>query len=192
MNNTTIGWLLGDDNPAVKYRIRTEVLGDPADKTSVLAWLNNFLPNDWSARTGLWFSYYITAFAECGLSYTDIPLDKSIIIGFGNAFTFEHGCADYMHLRALVKLGLADAPLVSGIIKRLPERQLPDGGFLCLHRVDRLKRIPISCVKSNMYALLFCSECKKCGIRTEIEQRCWTIFGITSCSIAQTTPKRSS
>lgn len=75
-----------------------------------------------------------------------------------------------MHLRALVKLGLADEPTVADILKHLPERQLPDGGFLCLYRVDKLKRIPKSCVKANMYALMFCAECKKRGINTKIEQ----------------------
>ena len=170
MNNTTIDWLLSDDNPAVKYRTQTEILDQPADKVLVLEWLNDFLPADWTARTGLWFRYYITAFAECGLSYNDIPLDKETIIGFGSTFPFEHSCADYMQLRALVKLGLADEPKVAEIIRHLPERQLPDGGFLCLHRVDKMKRIPKSCVKANMYALLFCAKCKKRGISTKIEQ----------------------
>lgn len=165
-----IEWLLGEDNPAVKYRAQTEILGQSADKTSVLEWLNAFLPADWTARTGLWFRYYITAFAECGLSYTNIPLDKEAVIGFWSAFPFEHSCADYMHLRALVKLGLADEPTVAETIRHMPEHQLPDGGFLCLHRVDKLKRIPKSCVKASMYALLFTAECKKLGISTEIEQ----------------------
>lgn len=169
-NDAAIQWLLQDDNPAAKYRTQTEILGQSVDKVPVLEWLNAFLPTDWMAGTGLWFRYYITAFAECGLSYTDIPLDKETIIGFGNAFPFEHSCADYMHLRALVKLGLTDEPTVAEIIKRLPERQLPDGGFLCLHRVDKLKRIPKSCMKASMYALLFCAECKKRGISTGIER----------------------
>lgn len=169
-DSTCIQWLLEDDNPAVKYRTQTEFLGQPADKAPVLEWLNAFLPTDWTSRTGLWSRYYITAFAECGLSCTDIPLDKEAIIGFGRAFSFEHNCADYMHLRALVKLGLADEPTVAEIIRHLPERQLPDGGFLCLHRVDKLKRIPKSCVKANMYALMFCAECKKRDIGTDIEQ----------------------
>lgn len=169
-NKTAIEWLLQDDNPAVKYRTQAEILGQPANKAPVLEWLNASLPTDWTARTGLWFRYYITAFAECGLSYTDIQLEKEAIIGFGTAFPFEHSCADYMHLRALVKLGFADDPRVAEIIKHLPECQLPDGGFLCLHRVDKLKRIPKSCVKANMYALMFCSECRKKDIKTDIQE----------------------
>ena len=38
----------------------------------------------------------------------------------------------------------------------ITEKQLPDGGFLCLHRLDKMNRIPKSCVKANMYALMFC------------------------------------
>ena len=70
-NKTAIEWLLQDDNPAVKYRTQAEILGQPANKAPVLEWLNAFLPTDWTARTGLWFRYYITA------------------------FPFEHSCADY-------------------------------------------------------------------------------------------------
>lgn len=117
MNDATINWLLGEDNPAVKYRTQTEIRGHPADKAPVLEWLNDSLPADWTSRTGLWFRYYITAFAECGLSYADIPLDKEAIIGFGNAFPFEHSCADYIHLWALVKLGFADEPAIAKIIR---------------------------------------------------------------------------
>jgi hypothetical protein len=49
-------------------------------------------------------------------------------------------------------------------------KQLPDGGFLCLHRLDKMKRIPKSCVKANMYALMFGAECRKKGIKTDIEE----------------------
>ncbi|MDR0883339.1 MAG: hypothetical protein LBN05_01830 [Oscillospiraceae bacterium] len=165
-----ISWLLEDNNPAVKYRTQTEFLGQAADREPVKTWLNNAIPADWTERNGLWFRYYINAFAECGLTYEDIPLPKQAVIGFGSAFPFEHSCADYMHLRSLVRLGLADEPRVAEIIRNLHSRQLPDGGFLCLHRVDKLKRIPKSCVKANIYALMFCAECRKNGIKTDIEQ----------------------
>ncbi|NJD03233.1 MAG: hypothetical protein FIA99_11730 [Ruminiclostridium sp.] len=168
VDSPAIQLLLGDDNPAVKYRTKTEILGQPADKVPVIEWLNASLPTDWKERKGLWATYYLTSFAESGLNAKDIPMDKERVIGFDNAFPFDEGCGDYMRLRALARLGLAEEPTVKAIIKRLSERQLPDGGFLCLHRLDKLKRIPKSCVKVNMFALLFCAECKKKGIYTDI------------------------
>jgi hypothetical protein len=74
-----------------------------------------------------------------------------------------------MLLRALIRLGLAEEPKVKNLISRLTEKQLPDGGFLCLHRLDKMNRIPKSCVKANMFALMFCAECRKKGINTGIE-----------------------
>jgi len=169
MDSKIISWLLEDDNPAVKYRTQTEILGEPADKTPVIAWANDFLPDDWTDREGLWSVYYLNTFAECGLTFEDIPLPKEKAIHFGTAYKFEHSCGDYMRLRVLVRLGLAEEPKIARLISNMNEKQLPDGGFLCLHRLEKMKRIPKSCVKTNMYALMFCSECKKKSIKVDIE-----------------------
>ena len=170
MNDNVMNWLLEDDDPAVKYRTQTEILGEAADKSPVVAWVNDFLPADWTEREGLWSVYYLNTFAECGLTFEDIPLDKEKAIHFGTKYQFEHSCGDYMRLRALVRLGLADELGVADIISNLTEKQLPDGGFLCLHRVDKMNRIPKSCVKANMYALMFCAECRKQGVKTDIDE----------------------
>ncbi|HCA30065.1 MAG TPA: hypothetical protein DEP23_11105 [Ruminococcaceae bacterium] len=170
MSNDVINWLLEDNNPAMKYRTMTEILGESADKEPVIAWLNKSLPDDWMERKGLWSVYYLTAFAECGLRFEDIPLKKDKIINFGNENPFVYGCGDYMRLRALVRLGLGNELEVADIISKLSDKQLPDGGFLCLHRIDKLKYVPKSCVKANMLALLFCAECKKQGIKNDIEK----------------------
>jgi hypothetical protein len=168
MNNDVINWLLEDENPAVKYRTQTEILGELADKAPVAAWVNDFLPTDWKEREGLWSTYYLTTFAECGLTCEDIPLDKEKVLRYGTACRFEHSCGDYMRLRALVRLGLGDDAV--NIVNKSADKQLPDGGFLCLHRVDKMNRIPKSCVKANMHALMFCAECRKKGITTDIEK----------------------
>ena len=170
MGSDFINWLLEDDNPAVKYRTQTEILGEPADKMPIITWLDKSMPADWRERKQGIFKHYVTALAECGLDFDDITLEKDSIIQFGNAYKFDQGCGDYLHLRALVRLGLADEPAVANIIRRLPERQLPDGGFLCLHRLDKLKYVPKSCVKDNMAALMFCAECRKKGVTTNIEE----------------------
>lgn len=75
-----------------------------------------------------------------------------------------------MRLRALVRLGLGKEAEVADIINNLSEKQLPDGGFLCLSRLNKLKHTPKSCVKANMHALMFCAECRKKGIKTDMEK----------------------
>jgi hypothetical protein len=167
-DSSVVQWLLGDDNPAVKYRTQTELLGQSADKSDVVSWLNAFLPADWKTRKGLWSAYFLNSFAECGLTIEDTGLDEETAIGFDGDSPFDENCGDYMRLRALVRLGLGGDPAVTEIINKLSVRQLPDGGFLCLHRLDKLKYTPKSCVKVNMLALLFCAECKKKGIYTDI------------------------
>lgn len=168
MNEQVIEWLLEDSNPAVKYRTQTEILDEPADKEPVITWVNAFLPADWTKREGLWSTYYLTTIAESGLTFEDIPLDKESAIHFGTAYRFEHSCGDYMRLRSLVRLGLVEDAV--HIVQKSNEKQLPDGGFLCLHRLDKMKRIPKSCVKANMFALMFCAECRKKGIKVNIEE----------------------
>lgn len=68
-----LNWLLEDSNPAVKYRTQTEILNQPRNKEAVVSWLEDKLPTNWVETKGLWFSYYIVAFAECGLTYEDVP-----------------------------------------------------------------------------------------------------------------------
>ena len=84
INNTSpvIQWLLGDGNPAVKYRTQTEILGEAADKEPVIDWVNDFLPTDWKERNGLWSTYYLTTIAECGLTFEDVPLNKEKAVNF--------------------------------------------------------------------------------------------------------------
>ena len=168
-NQKIIDWLLENKNPAVKYRTQTEILGEPGDKASIIEYLNKSLPADWREREGLWSTYYLTAVAECGLTAEDFPINKEKAVDFGEKYQFGHSCGDYMRLRALIRLGFENDPKIAEIIRNLPSKQLPDGGFLCLHRIDKLKRTPKSCVKANMHALMFCAECRKKGIETEIE-----------------------
>jgi len=176
INGNVISWLLEDDNPAVRYRTQTEILGKTGDKAPILPWLNRSMPKDWPERQQGIFKHYLTALSECGLAHEDVPWDKGRIIQYGSVTHFGHSCADYLHLRALVRLGLAHEPTVAEIIRKLPERQLPDGGFLCLHRLDKLKYIPKSCVKANMAALMLCAECKKKDVTINITNNLLNYF----------------
>jgi hypothetical protein len=164
---TVIAWLLEPSNPAVAYRTQTELLGQSADKAPVVKWLTNFLPDNWEETKGLWFSYYLTAFSECGLKHEDTGVDAETLVRYKSITDFEYGCGDYMHLRALVRLGLGGHPLVAELIN-LTEQRLPDGGFLCARRKS-FKYVPKSCVKANYHALLLAAECHKQGIKSAFE-----------------------
>lgn len=169
-DNPVITWLLENDNPAIAYRTKTELLNEYANKDLTIEWFKKFLPQDWQDAKGLWSTYWLTSIAECGLTYNDIPFKQNLLC---DETEFDCGCGDFMKLRAMVKLGYKISHKIIEIIK---EKQLPDGGFLCLHRLDKLKYIPKSCVKVNMHALMFCAECKKKNINLNIENKLISYF----------------
>lgn len=160
----TLLWLLEDSNPAIQYRTRTELLGENSDISPVRDWILSRLPADWPEAKGLWYRYYILALAECGLKHENVPqgcLDRAI----GDLETaFECGCADFMLLYALVKLGLGECKAIHQIIASLNDRQLPDGGFVCERRLKKLGYTPKSCYKANLHALMLAAGCKKAAI----------------------------
>lgn len=174
--STVLDWLLEDNNPAVQYRTKIELLDEKADKQIVVNWINKFLPVDWKNTNGLWFQYYLTAIAECGLTHQDIQIDKDKSLNLITNKSFGFGCGDFMHLRALIMLGLQNESQIIDLIYILNQKQLNDGGFLCLQRLDKFKYAPKSCVKSNILALLFCSECKKRGIKLEMTDALLSYF----------------
>lgn len=164
-----IDWLLEDDNPAVKYRTQREILGEEADPRQAIEWVRGLLPDDWQDTPGLWYTYYLTALAECGLTRRDVEIDEERALRFLREWTFEAGCADFMQLRALAMLGFLDEPLIRETIDALSAHRLPDGGYLCLHRANKLKYTPKSCYKANLHALMFLAECAKRGLRAPLE-----------------------
>ena len=172
-NNSTIAWLLEDDNPPVQYRTRTELLGETAEKAPVISWLRDFQPKDWQETKGLWSTYWLTSVAECGLSFGDISIDAQKAASFYDENIFDCGCGDFMRLRALLRIGLMFPDFFFDVMK---DRQLPDGGFLCLHRLNKLNRTPKSCMKANMHALMFCSACRSRGIRVDFEEKLLSYF----------------
>jgi hypothetical protein len=83
-----IDWLLEEDNPAVRYRAATDLLGEKADISPVVDWVRSFLPDDWQNAKGLWYIYYLTALAECGLTKQIISIDKDKALAFYNGGPF--------------------------------------------------------------------------------------------------------
>lgn len=159
-----INWLLEEDNPAVRYRTQTEILNLPGNKSTVIKWIFTSLPQNWHETSGLWYVYYLTALAECGLSRTDIRADQ-----LAKAFEmlegdFSCGCADFMLLTALIRLGCAEHPAVRTVMSSLGENRLPDGGFVCQRQRNKRKYTPKSCYKDALHALFFVSACAKQGM----------------------------
>lgn len=185
-----IQWLLEDDNPAVQYRTKTEILNVKADKNKVIEWVFKFTSADWKEYKWIKAVYQLVAFSECGLTAEDIPMDKEEIIRYGSIHLYRHGCGDFLNLLALIRLGLANEPVVAEVIKRLPENLLPDGGYLCAVQLKKKKHIPKSCVKANMLALMICAECKKRNIKTDIEKKLIDYFWNHNLFYRTNTPQR--
>jgi hypothetical protein len=169
INNSVMEWLLQDDNPAIQYRTRTELLNEKTDNSKAVDWIRSILPADWKNTKGLWLTYFYNAIAECGIGGFELGIKKDDIINYFKDNPFEYNCQNFMQLRAFLMLGFKNELQNSGLITGIIDRQLYDGGFLCLHRLDKYKNMPKSCVKCNNYALLFLSECKKRQINLTIE-----------------------
>lgn len=170
MSNDTVAWLLDTGNSAVQYRTKTELLGLEAEPTEAFMWIEKKLPADWYKLKGLWYVYYINALAECGLNQSMLPSEwfEAAIERIRTSFDF--GCEAFMLLQAMVTLGFGENPDVQKIFALLCDNRLPDGGFLCERRKNRLKYIPKSCYKADYFALRLCSCCRKKGIVLDIEQ----------------------
>jgi hypothetical protein len=165
-----IDWLLEDNNPAMEYRTKTELLDEKADNSKVVNWIKSILPPDWKNTKGLWLTYHYNAIAECGINGFELDIKKSDITKYFQNNPFEYNCQNFMQLRAFVMLGFEKELQNIGLIENLNNKQLLDGGFLCLHRLLKYNDMPKSCVKCNNFALLFLSECKKRNINTSIEK----------------------
>lgn len=170
MNTEVINWLLEDNNPAVKYRTQAEILGESADASEAKSWIFSKLPTEWYSTKGLWYGYYVTALAECGLTKEDVPIEylSRAFDGMGSAF--QYGCADFMLLRALVMLGFYEHSAVKAVISGFQDSCLPDGGFLCESRLKKFSYTPKSCYKANALALMFLAECKKKNVAVDFGQ----------------------
>lgn len=77
---------------------------------------------------------------------------------------FDVNCDEMRALRALVMLGYGTDPRLCKCLDELAEYQLPVDGWLCLHRLDKLKRTSKSCIKAAMHGLLLAGELKKRAI----------------------------
>lgn len=187
ISDSTLEWLLEDENPAVRFRAAAEAGLPGQDPLARTVWemsaVRKMLARQNSA--GVWEHTereygvhtslrYLTACAEFGLR-RDTRLDAAAV--YAARFLEEKedaplnqdysGCSDALLLRALVMLGYADLPAVGGLVERYAARQLWDGGFMC-RRLLAKKPGRKGCYKATVAALLLAAECKRA--RRELPQ----------------------
>lgn len=162
MDKGALDWLLAEGNPAVRYRVRTELLGQAADRGEAREWIFRLLPPGWEETKGLWYTYYLTALAECGLRAGDLS-PAQLRPALARLADFDGGCEALLLLRALVMLDCPAAELAQAL-KLAGEMVLPDGGLLCRRRREKLGYTPKSCYKADLHALLLAAECHKRGL----------------------------
>jgi hypothetical protein len=165
----TLNWLLEEDNPGVRVRALTGLCGYSPDHQEVMAsrrLVVQTLPAardlSWGDLKGQVLTYNLTALAESGLIHTDVPVET--VADKVLSQPFDANCGELMALRALVMLGYGRDPRIEERLARLREVQLPDGGWLCLHRVNKIKKVPKSCIRAAMHGLLFFAELKRAGL----------------------------
>jgi hypothetical protein len=195
LRESLLSWLLEDDNPAVKHRTLTELLGKSRTENEVIKTRKqvlNTLPQavdrNWMKNTkGLWLTYNLLALAECGLTKEDIDVsgvfrqwpEKSTGYGLpGIQYNgqFDAACGEALLLQALLALGYKDDKRVQSWLKMFSGLILPDGGFLCLHWRPRFKYTPKSCIKDNMQVLLMLADGKKQELEFEYAGRLLEYF----------------
>jgi len=156
-------WLLEDDNPGVRVRALTGLYGYPADHPEVTASRRLVVQTlaaasdlSWMDMKGQILTYNLTALAESGLTCQDVPIETAANKILSQPF--DANCGDLMALRALVMLGYGHDPRIWERLVKLRDVQLPDGGWLCLHRVSKMKKMPKSCIRAAMHGLLLFAE----------------------------------
>ncbi len=174
MNQTLLDWLSEDNNPGVRLRALTGLRNLASDhpevvaaRAQVLQTLEQARDLSWMSGKGLALLYNLVAVAESGLVRGDLPVDP--LVDRFLAAPFDANCADLLLLRTLVMLGYGEDPRVRARLAEVSQTQLPDGGWLCLHRTTKMKRIPKSCIKANMHALLLSGEMKKRGFHFPVQ-----------------------
>jgi len=179
--NSTIDWLLENENPAIKFRTMMEICGKALNECREaydLIWTQKPIVNmlkkqderglwstkDWGVHTSL---RYLTAFAEYGI-HKDERLDRFVDYTVDFLQVAERqgdlaGCANPLTLRALVMLGYHERDDVAELIAQFAAAQLADGGFMCKMKLGP-KPGRKSCYKAALAGLLLYAECEKRNI----------------------------
>ncbi len=174
-----IDWLLADENPSIKYRTLTRLLGQSHDQAVYdKIWESRQVKKLLSEQAnGVWDETkhgmhsqmkYMTCCAELGLR-RDSRLDAAVEVAVSfldrpteeGAAVYE-GCCTPLLLRAIVMMGYGEA--VSRQLELFSAGIQHDGGFICKRLLDK-KPSRKSCYKASLAALLLYAECDASGIK---------------------------
>jgi hypothetical protein len=162
-----LNWLLEENNPSVRLRALIGLCDLSEDHKEVKATrrvvastLQAASDLSWMSLKGQTVVYNLTALAESGLSRKDVDVEPCVDKLLSAPY-FDAGCGELMALRAMVMLGYGKDSRLGKRLSQLAEAQLPDGGWLCLHRVRKMKKVPKSCMRVTMHGLLLAGELKK-------------------------------
>lgn len=165
-----LNWLLEENNPSVRLRTLIGLCDLSEDSKEVKAarrvvasTLQAASDLSWISLKGQKVTYNLTALAESGLSCKDVDIEPCVDSLLSPPY-FDANCGELMALRAVVMLGYGKDARLKKRLSQLAEAQLPDGGWLCLHRVRKMKKIPKSCMRAAMHGLLLAGELKKRGL----------------------------
>lgn len=169
MDPFILNWLLEEDNPGVRLRTLTGLCDLPKDhpyvtdaRQKILQAIDTARDLSWMGLDGQILVYNLTALAEMGLTREDVSVGP--VVDRLISQPFDANCADLMALRAMVMLGYGRDARVVKRLGQMEESRLPDGGWLCMHRVQKMERVPKSCIKVAMHGLLLAAELMKQGI----------------------------
>ncbi len=181
---TTIDWLCENNQPAIQYRAKIQLLDIPETSEDV----HSVYQSIWELKViqrmlqrqngdGVWehsdteygvhtSMRYLTAFAEMGL-HQDKRIDRAVEYAVDFLKKKEtadikqdySGCSNALVLRALVMLGYQHEAAVTSLLEKYAAAQQADGGFIC-KRLLAQKPVRKSCYKASLAALLLYAECK--------------------------------
>jgi hypothetical protein len=173
--HTTITWLLGDDNPAVKFRTLTELLGKTRNSAETEQAHKELLSSKLFASAMALFeiskdyadAYALSALAECGLTCNDGDIDRYAERLITNT-QFHDGCGEGFLLRNLLALGYDGHPAIQAELPVFLATQQSDGGFPCVSKNPKIKQPNVphkSCFQMTASCLLLTSEMRKLGLK---------------------------
>jgi hypothetical protein len=180
-NLPVIKWLLDDDNPAVKYRTQTELLGMAKDSGETKQ-TRNALVSSYLLKSVMTLldigkdysdSHALSALAEYGLTRNDVDIDRYVDRLIANT-NFRDGCGEGFLLRNLVALGYADHLAVKKELPLALATQQIDGGYPCISNNPKISKPGVphkSCFQMTTSYLLLAAEMSKKGLGVSASTR---------------------
>ena len=166
---SALAWLDDPAVPLIRHRLMAELPDRfPAEQreqaaVDAVATLPQARDTAWMTETkGLWLIYHLLALAECGLTRDIVDAEPAVRRVLEPPL--DCGCGDALALRALVMLGWGGEPQVRERLDAFCAHQMGDGGWFCLHRLQKRSPPKKSCYRAALHGLLLAGECAKRGV----------------------------